>query len=67
MNKSDANLSLAIRQITQTNQRKSTPGIDKQTVNTPPQRVEFVQQWSIETASPTKRIYIAKANGKQRP
>ncbi|MDJ0583439.1 group II intron reverse transcriptase/maturase [Crocosphaera sp.] len=67
MNKSYANLLLAIRQITQNNQGKSTPGIDQQIVNTPSDRVEFVQQWQLETASPTKRVYIPKANGKQRP
>lgn len=67
MNKSYANRLLAVRQITQNNQGKSTPGIDHQTVNTPSQRVEFVRQWQREKASPTKRVYIPKANGKKRP
>jgi RNA-directed DNA polymerase len=51
MNKSYANLLLAIRQITQNNKGKSTAGIDHQTVNTPSQRVEFVQKWQQEKAS----------------
>ena len=61
MNKSYANLLLAIRNITQNNKGKSTPGIDQQIVNTPSDRVEFIQQWQLETASPTKRVYIPKA------
>jgi RNA-directed DNA polymerase len=67
MNKSYANLLLATRQITQNNKGKSTAGIDRQTVNTPSQRVEFVQNWQQEKANPTKRVYIPKTNGKQRP
>lgn len=67
MNKSYANLLLAVRKITQTNQGKSTPGIDQQTINTPSQRIELVQQWRQEKTSATKRIYIPKVNSKQRP
>jgi RNA-directed DNA polymerase len=67
MNKSYANLLLAVRQITQNNKGKSTAGIDRKTVDTPSQRAEFIQQWQPQQASPTKRVYIPKANGKQRP
>jgi len=44
MLRSYANLLLAVRQITQTNQGKRTAGIDREVVNTPAQRVQFVNR-----------------------
>ncbi|NET25635.1 group II intron reverse transcriptase/maturase [Okeania sp. SIO1I7] len=65
--KSRANLLLSVRQITQVNTGKQTAGIDKEVVNTPAQRVKLVKEWEMPKASPTKRVYIPKSNGKKRP
>jgi len=67
MLKSYANLLLAVRQITQTNDGKKTAGIDKEIINTPAQRVEFVRNWKETKPSPTRRVMIPKPNGKKRP
>jgi len=65
--KSYANLLLATRQITQQNNGKNTAGVDKEVANTPEERVKLVNSWRYITASPTKRVYIPKSNGKFRP
>ena len=65
--KSYANLLLSVRQITQVNTGKQTAGIDRSVINTPAQRVKLVNQWSMPKASPTKRVFIPKSNGKKRP
>ncbi|MDV3001403.1 MAG: hypothetical protein N5P05_004324 (plasmid) [Chroococcopsis gigantea SAG 12.99] len=65
--KSYANLLLAIRQITQQNNGKNTAGVDKEVINTPQKRVELVNNWKEIKASPTRRVYIPKPNGKKRP
>ena len=65
--KSKANLLLAVRQITQHNDGKKTAGVDKEVINTPEKRVKLVNNWKKVTASPTKRVYIPKSNGKKRP
>ena len=62
-----ANLLLAVRQITQTNDGKKTAGIDKEVINTPAQRVKFVRNWKETEPSPTRRVMIPKPNGKKRP
>jgi RNA-directed DNA polymerase len=67
MLRSYANLLLAIRQITQTNEGKKTAGIDKEVINTPAQRVEFALNWKEIKPSPTRRVMIPKPNGKKRP
>jgi RNA-directed DNA polymerase len=64
------NLLLAVRKVTQINQGKKTAGIDGQKVLTPKDRVNFVHEITEEmkvNASPTRRVYIPKANGKRRP
>lgn len=67
MLRSYANRLLSIRQITQVNAGKTTPGIDGEVIETSEQRVQLVATWTMPTASPTRRVYIPKGNGKQRP
>ena len=67
MLRSYANLLLAVRQITQTNDGKKTAGIDKEVINTPTKRGEFVCNWRQTEPRPTRRVMIFKPNGKKRP
>ena len=67
MLRSYANLLLSVRRITQTNQGKSTAGIDKEIVNTPQQRVILVNNWNGGNLKPARRVEIPKPNGKKRP
>ncbi|NEO93697.1 MAG: group II intron reverse transcriptase/maturase [Moorea sp. SIO3G5] len=70
MLRSHSNLLLSIRRVTQENQGKKTAGIDKQTALTPEKRGKLIKEMRINTpwkASPTKRVYIPKVNGKRRP
>src|SRR5258708_1788116 len=70
MLRSRANIQQSVRRVTQVNQGKKTPGIDKVLVKTPAERGELVDEMSHFTpwrAIPVKRVYIPKANGKKRP
>ncbi|MDF5728009.1 MAG: group II intron reverse transcriptase/maturase [Rhizonema sp. PD38] len=67
LSRSRANILLSVRQITQVNDGKKTPGVDKEVINTPGQRVKLVNEWNMPLAKPTKRVYIPKSNGKKRP
>ena len=69
MLRSQSNLLLSIRQITQVNTGKQTAGLDKEIINTPQQRVKLYQDMAktAHTVKPAKRIYIPKSNGKKRP
>ena len=61
---------LAIRQVTQQNTGRNTPGVDGVVCNTPQARVRLFntglhlqRYWP----KPVRRVYIPKSNGKQRP
>src|SRR5260221_7024724 len=68
---STSNVALSVRRVTQVNQGKNTPGIDKVVVKTPAERGKLVDDIIAHTtpwrARPVRRVYIPKANGKQRP
>jgi RNA-directed DNA polymerase len=56
--------------VTQVNRGKYTPGVDRVIVKTPKARGELVDLLTTYEPGkplPTRRVYIPKANGKQRP
>ena len=61
---------LAIRQVTQQNAGRNTPGIDGVVCKTPKDRVTLLES-GLELKGykpkPVRRVYIPKANGKLRP
>jgi RNA-directed DNA polymerase len=70
MLRSRANRQLSVRRVTQINQGKNTPGVDKVGVKTPATRgegVDWLATYQTWKAQPTRSVYIPKANGKQRP
>jgi RNA-directed DNA polymerase len=70
MLRSYSNILMSARRVTQVNAGKYTPGVDKVVVKTPAARGRLVDQlitcqpWR---ASPVRRVYIPKSNGKKRP
>ena len=61
---------VAVRRITQVNRGRHTPGIDGECVTTPEERAKLVddlRQYHPWRAAPVRRVYLPKANGKQRP
>jgi RNA-directed DNA polymerase len=68
--RSTAAMMLAVRQVTQQNQGKHTPGIDGVVVDTPEARVQLLQEGlNLKGYRPrlVRRVYIPKASGKTRP
>jgi len=70
MLRSYSNTLLGVRRVTQVNEGRNTPGVDKLIVKTPERRAWLVdylmtfQPWKVK---PNRRVYIPKASGKLRP
>ena len=70
MLRSYANVLVSVRRVAQQNAGAETPGVDRVLAKTPEARGQLVD--ALRTgrkirALPVRRIYIPKANGKQRP
>ena len=68
--RSYANALLSVRRVTQINAGRNTPGVDMLVVKTSKARnelVDHIRSYQPWKASPARRVYIPKANGKMRP
>jgi len=67
--RSDANLVLSVRQVTQVNDGRATPGVDGRVATTAKERWRLLidlRQARPHRPQPVRRVYIPKANGKLR-
>ncbi|MBV9173324.1 MAG: group II intron reverse transcriptase/maturase [Chloroflexi bacterium] len=67
--RSTANLVLSVRQVTQVNAGRRTPGVDGQVVETAAQRMRLVRRLQADPphrARPVRRVYIPKSDGSGR-
>src|SRR5262245_23078467 len=70
MLRSYENRVMAVRRVTQTNRGKNTPGVDKVVLKTPAARgrlVDRLGEFEPWKPLPARRVYIPKADGRQRP
>ena len=59
---------LAVRRVTQDNTGKKTAGVDGVKALSPEARLDLVEQLRLGTkAKPTRRVWIPKSNGEERP
>ncbi len=67
--RSDANLVLSVRQVTQVNDGRATPGVDGRVATTAKERwrlLNDLRQARPHRPQPMRRVYIPKSNGKLR-
>jgi RNA-directed DNA polymerase len=70
MLRSLANTLSGVRRVTEQNAGRLTPGVDGEVVVTPQAKAELVDRVHRsrpEAARPVRRVYVPKADGKQRP